>query len=486
LQTIAGGDITFTNRGREGDASLDATVVHMAGGVLTAIAAGTLRIDTEQPAQQSAVHRTTKLTSATGTVTSVGHGAAAGPRASLDPSTEEATAATTGLVRADQDFEQRLTLAVGSRGENNVLVEVEWADVATIRPGSQANARQLLDPMRPLNEVTPGLAGSSQFPDLTQAPVGAIEDSAGSDPSQTGLVYQELGGQFRVATIRHNYSREFVPVNPAQNTLPTTVRIYNDPSINLYEAGGAVDLNSASFVIAPRIITLPPSGFFIISEPDLPRVYEPTVVTLPSSQPASAPQIANADIGQAVVSSSAEKVVYGRVDDEGGFIDDIPGESWPQVHEDAEGDFLREVRELIDEGPFSAGRYQVKVVTPRSEQVLEEWNKGEPDSEQAAEEGTLPAKELPDNAPPEKAGPAVEEAEAVPAEVLPVAPPVLTPESRQGGPLGALGATFATVAAVGGWRRRFEMAGPITLTEDGVTFTRSGRHRRRRGGPAAS
>lgn len=493
LSTLASGDLFFTNRNREGGDQLDGIAVQMAGGVFTAIAAGTLRIDTEDPDSLAANLRTTRLVSKTGTVTNVNSDDpnGFGPRAILDPSTEEGNAATSGLVRADQNFEQRITMAIGSRGEDNLLVEVEWADTADIRQFSNANVRLPADPNVPTNTVgSTSIPGSRPYADVVQTPVGAIEANV-ADQSVTGYQYQTLAGSSRVATITHNYDEAFVPNNPAQNRLPTTVRVFNDAAINLFDQGGARNLNSVSFSIAPRIITLPPSGFFIISTPDLPQRYEPVSVTLPRAEPTQVTQQTTSDDGRAVTVSSAEDVLYGRVDEKGEWIVDIPGESWPKMHEDAEGDFLREIRDKIDEGPYSKGRYVIKVVTPRSEQLLEEWVKGD-DAEVATEAAAKPGVVAPGEEavlPAEGAQPAAPVIDG-PIGNGPVEAPAMV--APQGTPLGLLElesapsdarqVAFAAMAAVGVWRRRLNEAGPFTLDADGVAFTRVKRQRRRRGG----
>jgi hypothetical protein len=503
LATTAGGDLLFTNRNREGEPGvLDAVAVQMAGGVFTAVAAGTLRIDTEDADSLAPGLRTTRLVSKTGTVTDVNSDSATqfGPRAILDASTEEGNAATTGLVRADQNFEQRITMALGSRGEDNLLVEVEWADVADIRTHSNANVRLAPDPNAPTNTVgSTSVLGSRLYADVVQTPVEVIESDT-LNPRNDAYEYQLSPGVSRVSTITHNYDESFVPNNPAQNRLPTTIRVFNDSSINLFDNGGpngaARDLNSASFSIAPRIITLPPPGYFIISVIELPQQFEPLPAPTPRLEPTQATQQTMDDSGRAVAVSSAEDVLYGRVDEKGEWIVDIPGESWPQVLEDAEGDFLREIRDRIDEGPYSNGRYIIKVVTPRSEQLLDEWVKGD-DAEatgnaeidaaaEPIEEAIQPADDL-EPAAPAPLGPQPTPAEDAPLgrmerglmEVGQFEPGGIEIESP---PSDARNAALAAMTAVGVWRRRLKEAGPFTLDADGVAFTRVKRQRRRRGG----
>lgn len=465
------GSLTFTGEGRFGGAEAgQVEVVAMSGGVLTAVAGTVLRIDTEDADQPAAVKRTTKLSSATGAVTSLapegqsGEDAAPGPRLVLDTSTEEFNAATTGLVRADTDFEQRITAAIGSRGEDNLIVEVEWADVAQAREQSVArpSVRAAYD--------SADVGGSNEFADLIQTPVEAIEPLE-ANTATTGLEYQELEGEFRVVTIRHNYAQEFVPNNPAQDSLPTTLRVFNDPAINLFDQGGERDLNSASLTIAPRIITLPPAGFFMLSEPDLPAQYAVADAPVTREAPTPETQRGVSDEGRATVVSSAESVEFGRIDASGEWVRDLPGEPWPQVRDDAEGDFLREIRDQIDEGPYSEGRYRIQIRTPRGEQLLEEWTKGDLNAEENQEAFDEAA-----DTPAADQGAAVE---AAPAEApatsrrLDAAP--LSDESLSE----ASSAAFAAMAAVGVWRRKLGEGERLRLDDDGVGYTRLRRRRRR-------
>ncbi|MEN0111351.1 MAG: hypothetical protein AAF805_11575, partial [Planctomycetota bacterium] len=473
------GDLTFSGAGRYGGAlastgASQVDVAAMSGGVLTAVAGLTLRVETEDPEQPDAVKRTTRLRSAKGAVTSLasaersGEDAEPGPRLLLDPSTEESASATTGLVRADTAFEQRLTLAVGSRGEDNVLIEVEWADVSQVREGSVArpSVRDSFDPAR--------VNGDRPIADLAQAPAAAIE-SAIAETAATGLQYQELGGGFRVVTVTHNYAEAFVPTNPAQDTLPTTVRVFNDPAINLFDRGGERDLNHASLSIAPRIITVPTAGFFLLSEPDTPAsLAEPdsavprTTVTAPAARSTLGDE-------RAAVASEAEVVLYGRVDPAvpSGWAEDIPGEEWPQQWPTAEGDFVERVRELIDEGPYSEGDYRVVVQTPSGEQPIDAWTKGDRDDDpnEVADgatdaallwriENAEPASEAdPADVPREPAdGDAPER--LPPLERIPVDADAAIPAPGAGA---GTTASMAAVAAVAVWRRRLRGDDAATL-----------------------
>lgn len=465
------GSLTFTGEGRFGEAEAgEVEVVAMSGGVLTAVAGTVLRIDTEDPDQPAAVKRTTKLASATGAVTSLapegqsGEDTAPGPRLVLDTSTEELNAATTGLVRADTDFEQRITAAIGSRGEDNLIVEVEWADVAQVR--EQSVARPSVREAYSTAEV----AGSNELADLIQTPVAEIEQLE-ANTATTGLEYQELEGEFRVVTIRHNYAQEFVPTNPAQDSLPTTVRVFNDPAINLFDQGGERDLNSASLTIAPRIITLPPAGFFVISEPDLPTQYVVADTPVTRDEPTPETQRSVSDEGRAMVVSSAESVEFGRIDSSGEWIRDLPGEPWPQVRDDAEGDFLREIRDQIDEGPYSEGRYRIQIRTPRGEQLLEEWTKGDLNAEENEEtlDEDAAAPDAEQGALLKPAEPAVEHAALRRLDVTPPADEAYAEASS---------AAFAAMAAVGVWRRKLGDGQRFELDADGVGYTRVRRRRR--------
>lgn len=517
----ATGDITFTSAGRN-DLLLAADVVSMSGGVFTAVAGETLSIDTDfanQAYDDSATQRTTLLRSQTGAVTYVGDPEPEaegvvnldddrGPRALLDLSTEEPDAATTGLVRANGNFEQRITLALGSRGEENLLVEVEWADVANVRtegPNNPSSTEaypndETPDPAKLRDAFAPSsVPGSVELADLTQTTsdieIPLANRDEGTEPDVT---YQGLGDEFRVATIRHNYNIEFVANNPAQNTLPTTVRVYNDPYINLYEGAnseqGPADLNSANIALAPRIITVPPSGFFLIIQTERPQQYAPQESYVLPADNLTQPQQNATDLGRAAVASTAETVMFGRVDSAGEWIKDIPGEEWPMEREDAEGDFLREIRDRIDEGPYSEGAYQIRVKTPRGEQLLEEWVKGASEeldiatTDEAFGETALPAD--PDavddtEAPLENSGeePLDEPFDGAPRfdfDAQPIPFGQLTPQgASQPAPQSATNAAFAAMAAVGVWRRRFNDSGAFKLDDDGVAFTRVRRRRRR-------
>lgn len=497
----AEGDLVFTSAEREvhDDNSdvpppLTGVVVGMGGGVFTAVADQELSIDTDDGSQGSTDGQTSLLRSVTGTVSSVGRsdkdvsdgdeGDANflyGPRVFLDPSDQQPNAATTGLVRADTDFEQRITLAVGSRDENNVLVEVEWADVAKIRQDSAAKVLNVGEDITPRIDFDTSLPGSTEFADLTQASVDQIEPRV----EVPDLVYQELGDEgpegFRVATLRHNFDQRFVPSNPSQENLPTTVRVYNDPSINLYDQAGTRDLNSASFSFAPLIIAVE-GGFFLPIESAPPQEVVTREVMVVAADPLTSEQPTNNDGGRAVVTSNAEILEYGRIDSNNEWIDDLPGEAWPQSQDDLEGDYLREVRDRIDNGAYSEGTYRIQIVTPRGEQVLEEWVKGD-----LGEEGDVREDE----------GFLGERADE--AELLDTPPPVIQPEALPPAdlidPLSAVRATrfesndvsnqaanaaFAAMAAVGGWRRRLGGTGAFKLDDDGVAFTRAKRRRRER------
>ncbi|MEO0532074.1 MAG: hypothetical protein AAF266_16090, partial [Planctomycetota bacterium] len=496
------GDLTFTSANREvlGEsfvAPSSATVVQMGGGVFTAVADQTLSIDTVDANTASDTARTSLLRSSTdGVVSSVkylvdpGDPEAGvdpefrfGPRVFLDPSSEQADAATTGLVRADTSFEQRVTLAVGSRSENNVLVEIEWADVAKIREASAANPIPLSEPVTERDDFPTSLPGSTEFADLTQVAVEEIEIPLDSEDriDSPDVVFQELGEgpeSFRVATLRHNFQVEFVPSNPAQETLPTTVRVYNDPFINLYDnaAEEVRDLNSASLTFAPRIIAVE-GGFFLPIESETIQKIVPREVMVLASEPITYEQQTTSDVGRAVVTSNAESLEFGRLDREGEWLDEIPGEEWPQVREDLEGDYLREVRDFIDDGPFSEGTYRIQIVTPRGEQVLEEWIKGDLGEDGAPIEveevwedfdgGETVPEVLPETLS------AIENADALPIDRF-------SRREVDDASHHAANAAFAAMATVGGWRRRLTGTGAFRLDEDGVAFTRARRRQRKR------
>ena len=390
------GDLVFSRFG-----SADETVVEMAGGVFTAVAAGGLLIDTEQPeAQIPATARTTKLSSATGTVTSVSEhttfdselseaaGASvsvvnSGPRLVLDPASEEADAATTGLVLAPE-FEQRITLAVGSRAEDGLVVELEYADVINPRepdrpdlPGSERDRLPL----------APNTPGAVENPQVTIAPEAI--DANTLDPSLSLTSPTPLGS--RLVTVRHNYAEEFIPANPAREALPTTVRVYNDPAINLFQAGGETNLNVNTNTVTPRIITTPPPAYFQPLPPEPPASFPAPQAVAQRPDPSQAPQQNAADEERSAVTASVEVILFGRADDNtaSGWAEDVPGEAWPKQWPNGDGDFIQEIKEAVNDSPSSEGRYRIVTVTSRGEQQLEEWVKTDAPVESNEADGFL-------------------------------------------------------------------------------------------------
>lgn len=377
------GDIVFTSQGSGGE-----TTVQMTGGVFTAVAAGELTIDTDQP--DSAVGSiTTKLTSATGTVTSVegyttydGRIAPTaanplaetdkiGPHLVLDAPSEIDTAATTGLVLSPE-FEQRVTIVAGSRGENNLVLELEWADVEFPRDGGPSLT---------------GVDGTNPNPDVMLVPesVDAIAPQALTQSSVPPL-------DFRAVTVRHSFSEAFIPDNPSLPLLPTTIRLYNDPAINLFDQGGSRNLNVVDNFVQPRVIAVPTAGFYIISSAQEPAAYDPPTVTpVPNVSIVPQSRIVVDEI-RAVTSSEAEVIKYGRVEN-GEFVKE---EGWPKELEGRpEGDFLSEIREQVNESPALEGDYRIISETPRGTQQLDEWVKGdeETDEGQGAEGEKMPEDE---------------------------------------------------------------------------------------------
>lgn len=398
LQTLADGqepgDLLFTAGGDGQPIAPGGVVVQMRGGVFTALATGRLSIDTVGPDEQAMTTLpTTRLVSATGVVTSVAEFATvngltgrprtdAGPRFVLDPADDGAQAATTDLVLASNDFEQRITAEIGSRDETNLIVVLDWADV--------------VDPFQPRVPATrlpvaPNTPGSSPSPEVAVA-LASLDASTRVD----GLVQQsEPPLDFRVVTIRYYYADAFIPVNPSQDSLPTAVTVFNDPSINLYdnvradaESGVASfrNLNVTVNAVEPDIRSV--EGFTLPIPRETPtprRVVES--VTLPATTPLAVEQGADFARRSSVV-ATAEVILYGKVDpnDPDEWATDVPGEQWPQQWEgvtDAEADglteqdFIRQIRERIDNGPASEGRYRIVVETPRGVQPLEEWVKGD-------------------------------------------------------------------------------------------------------------
>ncbi|MCA9241237.1 MAG: hypothetical protein KDA37_13600, partial [Planctomycetales bacterium] len=335
------GDIVFTSINN----APEEVVVHMQNGVFTAIAAGELSIDTTQPDRLKPLDatdklRTTKLTTSTGTVTSVAAYQALlgvsenkvfqaftadGPRFILDVPSELANAATTGLVRAATSdngvlFEQRVTFAIGSRGEDGLIVEFEWADVQATR---NANVDSLLvdrstlflTAFRP-DQYAADVDGTIPNPEVAAAPVALNLVQPQSEVALLDmalLVQLNPDLQFRVVTVRHDFDPTFIPDNPVKPDLPTTIRVYNDPGINLYDHGGERSLNEAVNFVNPEARFVEP-GF---SEPS--QLQAPEVIPPQEIQPAEVAEQVPADqparfVPRQVIADFGDKIEFGLVD----------------------------------------------------------------------------------------------------------------------------------------------------------------------------
>ncbi|MGL4513968.1 MAG: hypothetical protein ACRCT8_12830 [Lacipirellulaceae bacterium] len=437
------GNLTFTSVGAPLVVGRpdSATIVQLAGGVLTAAAAGALVIDTQRPDDAGESLQTTRLRSATGTVTSVD---ALGPRVRLDLPSKSLDAATTEIVRATnpfsraEPFEQRVTIAVGSRGEDNLLVEAEWADVANIRPGSPAREVQATDfRTRRTKDFSDAVVGSSATAELVLIgleghPNGTVESPSRdtSFPTVQSQATQPLtladpSLSFRVVTLRHNYAKEFIPQNPSaeRNRLPTTIRVYHDPSISLFQsvtANSQQSLNNAVVTLSPQVLNVRPPGEVVATPPTrrseartAPQYAAPLVAR-------SAPL--RTDLDSVVVTSTVEKVVFGRVDDDGLWLKE-PGVEWPKPWDGtADGEFIDKIRALVDSSPASEGKYRIVVETPRGERQVAEWVKGdsEPlDEEQAQAPATGPRQDSDATAEAASEAPA----QGAPLDGAPVEPP---------------------------------------------------------------
>ncbi|MEX2170666.1 MAG: hypothetical protein WD851_15225 [Pirellulales bacterium] len=472
------GNIVFTSLGTA------ETIVTMLGGVFTAIAAGKLTIDTDQP-DAAVGSRTTKLTSNTGTVTSVEefstfNGAtgatvdATGPRFILDLPREEQNAATTGLVFSPE-FEQRVTLAAGSRGEDNLILELEWADVQNRRDG------------RP--SLPADFPGSNALPTITLVP--QTVDGLAPEPL---LQSSEPPLSFRVVTTRHNYSEAFIPKNPVLPQLPTTVRLYNDPAINLFDQFDGTDfrdLNSNSNFVSPRAVAVPTAGYFEITSAELPTTFDPPEPVVATAVTTVPQQQAVVDEIRVSASSDTETIRFGRVGEDGEFINE-PGEEWPVEWQGGrDGDFLNEIREAVENSPSLEGLYRIESQTPRGEQPLEEWVKGDADETDpiGEEADAAEAAEAVDEQPPpeETSEPGADPAASV------------IPPAEQAGIEAAIPATAATeyrmqrgashlasgqllvgaaALAVCRWNHRLAANGPLDSREARADLSRAARRRR--------
>ena len=476
---------------------------------MTAVAAGELSIDTTDPGEPSGA-RTTFLHSATGAVTSVAPFAilefkglftedageidaedgapteAVGPLFLVDPPDDAAGAATTDLVLSfnaalaegltevpsltTAEFVQLVTFMAGSRNESGLVLVVDWADVVSpLEPG-----------LPPTRLSVAGVDGVDPLPEV-QTYTDAI-DASTPDPALTQSTEPPL--DFRVVTIAHAFDESFIPVNPRINKLPTTLTLFNNPHINLFDQfaaaeGGAEgaeasfrDLNSNAVAFEASIRQVE-TGFSLPLPGAAPR--PPIVPEMPISfdPPTSVQERSFADVDRAVTQSGVEVILYGRVveTENGKMVFDEAG-GWPLEWKDADGDYLRDIREQIDQGPSAEGRYRIVVETSRGEQPLEEWVKGDR-AEEAAAQGA-------ENGPiEENAAPAEGEEAAVPVrhgaaphQAAVQDPP---PAAPVGGVIGPVAGAAVSLAA---WRRRFSRGERLEFDQDGVGFTRAARRRR--------
>ncbi|WP_145283450.1 beta strand repeat-containing protein [Pirellulimonas nuda] len=511
----AAGDLVFTAKGLESaDVALadrDAPVATLIGaGAMTALAAGTLKIDTEDPANAIAVGaRTTRLQSSTGTVTSVRPGTAGavgeGPLMVVDAPTELQNAATTGLIvgtngiASNQPFEQRVTLVAGSRDEGNLFVELETPDVQD---------KQLGGP-----DLSPGLEGTIPYADVTRVSESVqdpatqqLRDNPAMSPLFPALAFSNVAGNPRAVTVVHVYDQAFFPNNPDVNLLPTTFRLYNDPNINLFDGvnpaavDGATDLNFVESSVTPRVISAQTGGYYEFSAPEQPTLFVPTqpppvAATVTTPQPRTV-----ADESRGTVSASVETILYGRVEGDE-WANSLPGEEWPvQWDGETEGDFLEKIREKIDDGPAPEGKYRIVTKTTRGEQPLDEWVKGapaddavqQPTDEAGGAQEAIPAPPALPAEPPQAADGAAMPDDAAAASQASAAYEdafeayyAEAPADRRGASVGAgqaLASTSALTAAVALARWNTLIAGDGSAGEQAKSegFSRADRRRRSR------
>ena len=433
------GDLLFTSVG-----ALSETVVTTQEGVFTAIAAGVLSIETEAP-DEAAGLITTLLVSDTGVVSSVAEFetllgvpldlptgqlidpatdlttlSLVGPRFILDPPNNTIGAATTDLIRFGDsddfvDGGQTITFAIGSRGEEGVLVEFEFADVNTRRespldllPVSLANGgnfpgevivvdgEEFFDPLNDtrLNPLDTVAEVDATLPSPVVAVTAGPTTLDALPLSDAVTQTSDPNIEFRVVTVTHVFTEEFVQtfLDPdvfedgvVRPVLPTTIRVFNDPLINLFDTDGARSFNeNVNFLETD----LPQTPAFSEQQPPIEVSSFPVVETPIFFAPTAIPPspAASADL-QTAISSDVEVIYFGRIDgvdeDDDGFADDTPGEEWPLQWEGDEEDFIDSIRTLVDDGAFSEGEYKIITKSPRGEQQLDVWTKGDRGPEQA-------------------------------------------------------------------------------------------------------
>jgi hypothetical protein len=354
------GDLFFTARG-----AASPVVVRSGSQVFTAVAAGQLVIDGPNVGEGGAF---TMLMSDTGVVTSVGPFNSfdgrfpdqptvpkVGPRMILTPPSIGPLAATTAEVTSP-NFIQNIEIAFGSMGESHFIFEIVWADVRN-RPGDA-----------PLPD---SVQGTVDNPEVVDLPSGAD-----------------------TRTFTHQFSPAFLATNPAIPNLPTFIRMFNDPAINLFASVGNVDLNQSTTqlgldpevtgnFVSPRFVAGvvhvdPRPNFRSQAQP-----IEPAPIAVPPGTDHTARAgDADAPIGEIrpLDSEQQEVIRYGpvKLDEHGKWVWEV---GWPKVWTgERTGDWVEQIRRELARGAWDLGqRFQIRVWTGGGEQIVEGWEFKPPD-----------------------------------------------------------------------------------------------------------
>jgi hypothetical protein len=357
---VEAGDLFFTARGAAGP-----QIVNAGSQIFTAVAAGQLVIDGPGSGAGGVF---TALVSDTGVVTSVGTFSSydgrfpnqasvpkIGPRMILTPPSSGPSAATTAEVTPPA-FMQQIEIAYGSTGESHFIFQFVWADVKN-PPDAP-----------PLPDSVPGTVELPEVFDLQSA------------------------GATQIFT--HQFAPVFLTANPTFPDLPTSIRMFNDPAINLFAAGGDLDLNQATtqvgadpevtgnfvtarFVAGVTVDPLPPVNPRTLASPiETGPVTEFSVLDRPTRRAAFSPAFVKLRV---LDYRQGEVIRYGPVeldkDGELQWLESARGLGWPHVWtEGRTGNWIERIQHEIARGAWDLGqRFQIRSETDRGKEIIEGW-----------------------------------------------------------------------------------------------------------------
>ncbi len=362
------GDVTFRQNGAA------STVVQIQNDhVFTAVASGQLSIDTVSDSSTGAVAgMPTELTSSSGSVLSVGVHKdqydgrldelastedKSGPRLTITPP-DGLEGDTTGLVQfVNGSATQKITLQVGVVGEENFFLDVAYADE-----------------IQELDEIPPG----SQIP----TPLVGERDLE-LDGVNSAMPGELVSSEFTVDNVFMDIEFFSTLKNPNGTALPTEVRLFNDPLINLFQNGGAQNLNRSISVLAspdgdgpvrqdnyvqPQMLIVP---IDVQPEAPPPRVllplYVPDDVQTRDTNPTFEQQVFD-QIRPAI--QKEDRVFYGPVD-----INDEFEKSYVWEEGTTKEDFIQDIKDEVIKSEnlskYPPGKYVIEVIPAKGAEKQE-------------------------------------------------------------------------------------------------------------------